>query len=262
MIGCARVPRRGLGKAVLCGLQGGSGPPFISQSSSPWLLTSECFTQPLGPGVVVGEASEERGPRPEAVLVSLELPPLSFHRIFMEIPLLVCSFIDNISDPEHGHSRKELCFLLRTDEETGSQRGKETSSTSKGCKTCIPNQLHVIPAPGLSLTPLHLGSPSAGLLPWGGALKGARAEWEGGRKKELRESGALSQNLHPASNLTMDMLTAYASPFYGFLHRYFRRIDPWRSRAKCTVCLEHTGGTFGEGPGCHERPFTGAGPFI
>lgn len=188
MIGCARVPRRGLGKAVLCGLQGGTGPPFVSQSSSPWLLTSECFTQPLGPGVAVGEASEERGPRPEAVLVSLEFPPLSFHRIFMEIPLLVWSFIDKISGPEHGHSREELCFL-RTDEETGSQRGKETSSSSKGCKTCIPNQLHVIPAPSLSLIPLHLGTPSTGLLLWGGALKGARAEWEGGRKKNSEKEG-------------------------------------------------------------------------
>lgn len=113
MIGCVRVPRRGLGKAVLCGLQGGTGPPFVSQSSSPWLLTSECFTQPLGPGVAVGEASEEQGPRPEAVLVSLELPPLSFHRIFMEIPLLVWSFIDNISDPEHGTQGKSYAFFVK-----------------------------------------------------------------------------------------------------------------------------------------------------
>ena len=106
----------------------------------------------------------------------------------MEIPLLVWSFIDKISGPEHGHSREELCFL-RTDEETGSQRGKETSSSSKGCKTCIPNQLHVIPAPSLSLIPLHLGTPSTGLLLWGGALKGARAEWEGGRKKNSEKEG-------------------------------------------------------------------------
>lgn len=174
----------------------------------------------------MGEASEGGGPRPEAVLVSLELLPFSFHRIFMEILLLVCSFIDNISGPEHRHSREELCFL-RSDEETGSQRGKETSSSSKGYKPCIPNRLHVIPAPGLSLIPLRLGTPSTGLLPWGGALKGAR---EGGRKKDS-ESGALSQNLHPASNLTADTLTAYSPPLCGFLHGYFGRIDPWRSRA-------------------------------
>ena len=51
--------------------------------------------------------------RPEAVLVSLELPPLSFHRIFMEIPLLVWSFIDNISDPEHGTQGKSYAFFVQ-----------------------------------------------------------------------------------------------------------------------------------------------------
>ena len=61
------------------------------------------------------------------------------------------------------------------------------------------------------------------------------------QKKRLRESGALFQNLHPASNLTVDTLTAYSPPLYGFLHGYFGRIDPWRSRAKYTVCLELTG---------------------
>ena len=174
---------KGIGEGRTVCLQGGTGSPSISQSPSPWLLT-----QPLGPGVAVGEASEEGGPWPEAFLFSLELLPFSFHRIFMEIQLLVCSFIDNISDPEHRHSREELCFL-RSDEETGSQRGKETSSSSKGYKPCIPNQLHVIPAPDLSLIPLRLGTPSTGLLPWGGTLKGARAEWEGGRKNDSERVG-------------------------------------------------------------------------
>lgn len=82
------------------------------------------------------------------------------------------------------------------------------------------------------------------------------------QKERPRESGALSQNLHPTSNLTAEMLTAYLPPFYGFLQGYFGRMCPWKSKVKGTLRLEHTGGTFSQGPRRCRLPFTSAGPFI
>lgn len=75
-----------------------------------------------------------------------------------------------------------------------------------------------------------------------------------------RWSRPFFQNLHPTSILTV-MATVYLPPFYDFLHEYFGKMCPQRSKAKCPLPLEHTGGTFSQGPRCCRLPLAivGAG---